>query len=253
MAAGERSPDPASTGPGDVDPGHVDPGQVNPGPVDPGHVEPGGPSWVLDLGAARIRKCAVSQMHNNVYLITCTTSGERLLVDAADDPQRLQELLAEDGSAPDAVGQILTTHQHWDHHRALPEAVAATGATTLAGSDDADALPVPVDVRLDDGDVVRVGELELAVIGLRGHTPGSVALALSVPDRPVVLVTGDSLFPGGPGKTTSPADFASLMDDLEARVFARFDDDTLVLPGHGDNTVLGLERPQVPQWRARGW
>src|SRR5690606_28927297 len=127
--------------------------------------------------------------------------------------------------------------------------------TTLAGAADADALPVAVDRRVEDGDTVRVGDLLLDVVGLRGHTPGSVALALTVGgDVPrTVLFTGDSLFPGGPGRTTSPEAFTSLMDDLQARVFDVYDDDALVLPGHGDNTTLGAERPQLGEWRARGW
>ncbi|WP_289018134.1 MBL fold metallo-hydrolase [uncultured Ornithinimicrobium sp.] len=220
-----------------------------------GHVEAGGPSWVLDLGPATVRKCSVSEMDNNVYLLTCTATGDRLLVDAADDAERIWALLAEDtgSGGGDRLGQVLTTHRHWDHHRALAEVVRRTGATTLAGHDDADELPVPVDVRLGHGDTVQVGRLVLRVVGLRGHTPGSVALELSVPGRPVVLLTGDSLFPGGPGKTWSPEDFDLLIDDLRTRVFDVYGDDTLVLPGHGDNTVLGVERPHLPEWQDRGW
>jgi glyoxylase-like metal-dependent hydrolase (beta-lactamase superfamily II) len=148
---------------------------------------------------------------------------------------------------------VLTTHRHWDHHRALAGLVERTGAVTLAGAADADELPVDVEVRLAHDDVVRVGDLALRVIALRGHTPGSVALALTLDDRPPVLFTGDSLFPGGPGRTWSAEDFDSLMDDLETRVFAVYGDDALVLPGHGDNTDLGSERPSLGAWRARGW
>ncbi|GAA4887174.1 MBL fold metallo-hydrolase [Serinicoccus chungangensis] len=221
-----------------------------------GHVTPGGESWVYDLGSVVVRKCSVSEMDNNVYLITCTATGERLLVDAADDAERILRLLDEDGGPRgQQLGQVLTTHRHWDHHRALPEVVRRTGATTLAGAVDADELPVPVDHRLRDGDTLRVGHLVLDVVHLRGHTPGSVALALSTAaDSTTTLIfTGDSLFPGGPGKTTSPRDFALLLDDLETRVFAVFDDDALVLPGHGDNTTLGAERGSLPEWRDRGW
>jgi glyoxylase-like metal-dependent hydrolase (beta-lactamase superfamily II) len=222
-----------------------------------GHVSPGGAAWVLDLPGAVLTKFSVSDMDNNCYVLRCTATGERLLVDAADDPDRILEVLAEDersGGRP-GLPQVLTTHRHADHHRALAAVVRATGAQVLAGADDAEHLPVPVDVRLADGDVVRVGDLVLDVIGLRGHTPGSVALALSAAgDRPrTVILTGDSLFPGGPGRTGTPADFRSLMDDLEARIFGVHDDDALVLPGHGDNTWLGQERPQLAQWRARGW
>ncbi|GAA1182755.1 MBL fold metallo-hydrolase [Ornithinimicrobium humiphilum] len=228
----------------------------DPGDDDRGHVTPGSAPWRLDLAGATVHKLSVSEMDNNVYLLTCTATGERLLVDAADDADRILDLLrstSADGST--TLGQLVTTHQHWDHHRALPEVVAATGATTLAGADDADALPVPADRRLEDGDTVRVGDLVLDVVGLRGHTPGSVALALTAGgDVPrTVLFTGDSLFPGGPGRTRAPEDFTSLMDDLEARVFGVYDDTALVLPGHGDNTVLGRERPQLGSWRARGW
>lgn len=222
----------------------------------PGHVVPGGPSWVLDLGAARVRKCSVSEMDNNVYLVTCTATGDRLLVDAADDVARVQALLAEDAAPGEEgrLGQVVTTHRHWDHHRALVELVRLTGATTLAGQDDAGELPVPVDVRLGHGDTVQVGRLTLRVVGLRGHTPGSVALELCVEGRPPVLLTGDSLFPGGPGKTWSPEDFEMLVEDLQVRVFDAYDDDdTLVLPGHGDNTTLGAERPHLQEWRKRGW
>ncbi|KUG54295.1 Zn-dependent hydrolase [Serinicoccus chungangensis] len=221
-----------------------------------GHVTPGGASWTYDLGSVVVRKCSVSEMDNNVYLITCTATGERLLVDAADDVERIVRLLEEDGRrGGHELGQVLTTHRHWDHHRALPELVRRTGAATLAGAVDADDLPVPVDHRLRDGDTLRVGNLVLDVVHLRGHTPGSVALALSTAaDRTTTLLfTGDSLFPGGPGRTTSAHDFTVLMDDLEARVFAVFDDDALVLPGHGDNTTLGAERGSLPQWRERGW
>jgi glyoxylase-like metal-dependent hydrolase (beta-lactamase superfamily II) len=194
-------------------------------------------------------KASVSAMDNNVYLVRCVSTGEQLLVDAADDAPRILSLL---GGHP-GPGQVLTTHGHWDHHRALAQVVAETGATTLAGAPDTADLPVRTDVPLRHGDEVRVGRLTGQVIALRGHTPGSVALALQVPGHPVVLFTGDSLFPGGPGRTTSPTDFASLMDDLETRVFAVLEDDTLVLPGHGDNTTLGAERGDLPVWRDRGW
>src|SRR5690606_18904 len=155
-----------------------------------------------------------------VYLLTCTATGERLLVDAADDAESILELLRSTAEEQDGgevrLAQVVTTHQHWDHHRALAQVVAATGARTLAGEDDADALPVRVDRRPAGGDTVRVGRLLLAVISLRGHTPGSVALALTVGgDVPrTVVLTGDSLFPGGPGRTGDPKAFTCLMDDL---------------------------------------
>jgi glyoxylase-like metal-dependent hydrolase (beta-lactamase superfamily II) len=103
------------------------------------------------------------------------------------------------------------------------------------------------------GDVIHVGDLELAVIGLRGHTPGSVALYYADPSGTGHLFTGDSLFPGGVGRTGSPADFQSLLDDVTARLFEVYDDDTWFYPGHGDDSTLGAERPHLSEWRKRGW
>ena len=169
-----------------------------------GHVTPGGPTDIRVLGRATIRKMSVSEMHNNVYLLTCTATGEQLLIDAADDAHRCLLLVREGTGRLDG---LVTTHQHWDHVRALEDVAQSTGATTYAGEDDADALPVAPDVRLRHGDVVTVGELELDVIHLRGHTPGSVALSWADPVDGAHLFTGDSLFPGGAGRTTNTAGF----------------------------------------------
>jgi glyoxylase-like metal-dependent hydrolase (beta-lactamase superfamily II) len=200
---------------------------------------------------ATIRKLAVSAMSNNVYLLTCHRTGAQLLVDAADEPERVLALVASGGPRLDLV---VTTHQHWDHHRALAAVVAATGASTAAGADDADGLPVAPDRLLRHGDVVTVGDLVLDVVHLRGHTPGSVALAHREPGGRTHLFTGDSLFPGGVGNTRNPGQsFDALIADVTERVFDVYDDDTWVYPGHGDDTTLGAERPHLAQWRARGW
>lgn len=215
-----------------------------------GTVTIGGASDVRDLGAVIIRKASVSAMDNNAYLLTCRATGAQLLVDAADDANRLKALVRE---GTGTLATIVTTHQHGDHHRALADLVAATGAATAAGLADAEALPVTPDVRLQQGDSVTFGDVSLDVVGLRGHTPGSVALVYADPSGVVHLFSGDSLFPGGPGKTPSPTEFTSLMDDLEARVFDIYPDDTWVYPGHGKDTTLGAERPHLAQWRGRGW
>ena len=207
----------------------------------------------LQIGAARIDRVSVSEMANNVYLLTCLSSGERLLIDAADEPDTIIALLEAGGRSPSDLPQVLTTHRHWDHHRALVDIVDRTGAATLAGEADAEGMPCTTQVLLGHQDRVRVGELSLTVIALRGHTPGSVALAVEQDGQPTVLITGDSLFPGGPGKTWAPEDFTSLMDDLESRIFALYPDDALVLPGHGAATTVGNERPRLQEWRERGW
>jgi len=122
----------------------------------------------------------------------------------------------------------------------------------LAAAAAADDLPVTADVRLQHGDTVSVGSVSLTVVALRGHTPGSVALAVDT-GAGIALFTGDSLFPGGVGKTGSPEDFAWLIDDVENRLFGAYPDDAVVHPGHGDSTTLGTERPSLRTWRARGW
>ena len=216
-----------------------------------GVVTSGGPSEVRDLGSVTLRKASVSDMDNNVYLLTCAVTGEQLLIDAAADAPRIRSLLDEGSGRLDL---IVTTHQHWDHHRALAEIHGATSAVTAAGEADAPALPVVPDIVLNQGDRVTFGAVALDVVHLRGHTPGSVALAFTDPSGRVHLFTGDSLFPGGVGNTgQDPARFASLVDDVEHRVFDVYADDTWVYPGHGADTTLGAERPHLAEWRARGW
>lgn len=221
-------------------------------PTYSGHVDANGASSTRDLPDVTITKLSVGPMDNNAYLLVCRHTGDGVLIDAANDADRILALL-DAGPVPVPVRSIITTHQHWDHHVALPEVAKATSATTLAGRDDAEALPVTVDRSLDHGDTVPLGDCTLEIIVLRGHTPGSVAVLYRDPQGRGHLFTGDSLFPGGPGKTNSPADFGSLMDDLEARVFGELPDDTWVYPGHGDDTTLGRERASLPEWRARGW
>jgi glyoxylase-like metal-dependent hydrolase (beta-lactamase superfamily II) len=213
-----------------------------------GKVQPGGTPDVRELTNLTITKFSVSEMDNNVYLLRCQRTDDQVLIDAADEAPRILQVVGSDGLA-----RVITTHQHWDHHRALPEVVAATGAETVAGEADADELPVRVDRRVVDGDVVEVGDCRLEVIHLVGHTPGSIALLYDDPEGAPHLFTGDSLFPGGPGRTTDPTSFSSLMDDLESKVFDRLPDETWFYPGHGDDSDLGRERPHLAEWRARGW
>jgi glyoxylase-like metal-dependent hydrolase (beta-lactamase superfamily II) len=217
-----------------------------------GEVHVGGPADVRELPGLLIVKLQVGPMSNNAYLVRDTATGEGLLIDAADEPERLADLVRT-GGAPAA--SVLTTHRHGDHWQGLEAVVADTGARVLAGAADADELPIPVDQRLTHGDLVPLGATTLEIIGLRGHTPGSVAVLYRdpAPGGTPHLFTGDSLFPGGVGKTWSDADFRSLIDDVEERVFAALPDDTWFYPGHGNDSILGAERPHLAEWRARGW
>ena len=212
-----------------------------------GNVTVGGAPDVRELSRLVITKAAVGPMDNNAYVLRCRNTDEQLLIDAANDETTLLRLVA------DGLGQIVTTHRHADHWQALAEVVEATGARTLAHRLDAPGIPVATDVELDDGDEIIVGRCSLRAIQLAGHTPGGLALVYDDPTGHPHLFTGDSLFPGGPGRTATPADFASLMDDLEEKVFGQLPDETWVYPGHGRDTTLGAERPALPEWRARGW
>jgi glyoxylase-like metal-dependent hydrolase (beta-lactamase superfamily II) len=215
------------------------------------HVRPGGAPLLLRLSpSVTMTKISVGPMDNNAYLLQ-SGSGATILIDAANDSGRLLKLI---GDEP--LHTIVTTHRHGDHWHALAALAEATGARLVGGRPDVEAIAegaaVSGLVGVWDGDEVELGDESLAVIGLVGHTPGSITLAY-IGGGPAHLFTGDSLFPGGPGKTGSPEDFTSLMDDLEAKIFGRFDDETVVHPGHGDDTTLGVERPHLSEWRARGW
>ena len=215
------------------------------------HVQPRGAPLIVRLSpSVTMTKISVGPMDNNAYLLQ-SGSGATVLIDAANDSGRLLKLI---GDEP--LDTIVTTHRHGDHWNALAAVAEATGARLVGGRPDVEAIEEGANVRglvgVWDGDQLELGDASLAVIGLVGHTPGSITLAYTG-GGPAHLFTGDSLFPGGPGRTRNPQDFTSLMDDLEAKIFGKFDDDTVVHPGHGDDTTLGVERPHLDEWRQRGW
>lgn len=210
------------------------------------HVEPDG-DWVDHRdGPVTIRKVSVEAMDNNVYVVQCTATSRSLVVDAAARPDRIVEAIGD--SEPVAVVQ---THGHWDHVRAW-DGLRRADLEIWGHPGDEALFPRPVDQALDDGDVIEVGDIAVEVLHVPGHTPGSLLYLVHGADRDHLL-SGDTLFPGGPGKTTGRAEFAQVMDGLEAKVFDRLDDTTRVHPGHGDSTTIGAERPSLPDWRTRGW
>ena len=222
-----------------------------------GEVFPGGDPQQRVIGCLTMTKVAVDpDMSNNCYLLHCTQTDDVVLVDAAAEADRLLELIGDR-----RLTSVVTTHQHWDHHRALAEVTAAhPGATIVVGAPDAEAVTdqtgVAVDRAVGEGDTVPVGACELRVIPVAGHTPGSIALVFDDPeqtDHPH-LWTGDSLFPGGVGATFGDAEaFAQLIDEVETKVFGTLPDDTWFYHGHGKDGVLGNERPHLAEWRERGW
>lgn len=249
---------------------------------------------IQDRAGYTVRRTFVSEMNNAVYVLTAKGSGDQILIDAADDIAALRALLADGAadaereasggatepgqpgsgagagssaptpeSAPppaeagSRLAWILITHAHWDHTRAVAALAAETGARIVIGHDDNAQLEqergVGGDLLLSGGERISIDDISLEAIHLRGHTPGSMAFA-STDEAPVLLFTGDSLFPGGVGNTgDEPARFEQLFSDVSERLFDRFGDDAVVYPGHGAETTLGAERPSLPDWRARGW
>ncbi|MFI5492136.1 MBL fold metallo-hydrolase [Actinoplanes sp. NPDC051859] len=212
-----------------------------------GDVSPGSAPAVRELRGLTVTKVSVGPYDNNAYLLRCAADGTQVLIDAANDAATLVKLVGDGG-----LSAVVTTHQHPDHHFALAEVVAATGARSFAGADDAEGIPVVTDP-VRDGDTIPVGDCTLEVIHVVGHTPGSIVLLYREPDGIAHLFTGDCLFPGGVGKTVGEENFQSLIGDVEAKLFGRLPDDTWFYPGHGKDSTLGAERPHLPEWHARGW
>lgn len=186
-------------------------------------------------------------MDNNSYLIASGDKG--LLIDAPTQPEDLLNMAKEAGVT---ITDVLATHRHSDHVGALPEVLKETGATHWASFLDSPALPSEVDHELENGDVLTFAGHEFPVFILRGHTPGGACIAARIDDT-VNLFVGDSIFPGGLGRTASEGDFVRLFNDAKERVFDVYDDDAVIHPGHGDSTTVGAERPQLDEWWDRRW
>ncbi|MEY8566787.1 MBL fold metallo-hydrolase [Corynebacteriaceae bacterium 7-707] len=210
------------------------------------------------MDSPQITTTTVGPMGNNCYLVSA--GGDALLIDAADEAGRLLAVAADAGVR---ITDVLTTHRHHDHVQALADVLEATGARHHASVQDAPDLPVAVDRTWGhdaDDDTPEpfttsspsLDALGMRLILLRGHTAGGLGVILPRHDGPDDLFPGDSLFPGGVGKTSSPEDFSSLISDVERRCFT-LPDDTRVHPGHGDGTTIGAERPHLGEWRERGW
>lgn len=193
---------------------------------------------------AEIHKVSVGPMDNNVYVIRCKQTGDAVLVDAANEHERLLEMCQTLG-----VRQVLETHGHWDHIQAVPQ-LRDAGYEVSVTRQDAAMLP-SYDLILEDDTVLDVGRLRIRTVHTPGHTPGSMCFIL---EGSPVLLSGDTLFPGGPGNTKfDGGNFATIIESIDRRLFAPLDAETIVMPGHGLDTTIGTERPKLDEWVARGW
>lgn len=193
--------------------------------------------------AVRVEKIIVGPFENNVFVVRCRSTGDAVIIDAANEHDLLLEVARATG-----VGRVLTTHGHWDHIQAVT-AMRDAGIDVGIAPDDAAMLPA-YDFTLDDSDEIAVGDLRLTTVHTPGHTPGSLCFRLN--DTPL-LFSGDTLFPGGPGTTAlEGGDFDQIITSIDERLFT-LDPDLLVLPGHGLDTTIGTERPHLQEWIDRGW
>ncbi len=204
------------------------------------------PATIVDYQdtAVEVHRLVVGPIDNNVYIVRCRTTGESVLIDAANEHEKLLDLCQALN-----VRQVVETHGHWDHIQAV-EAVRNAGIDVAVTSADAAMLP-SYDQILEDSSILEVGRLRIPTIATPGHTPGSMSFAV---EGTPLLFTGDTLFPGGPGNTSfEHSDFGTIIDSIERRLFAAFPGDTVVLPGHGAGTTIGAESPHLDEWVARGW
>lgn len=190
-----------------------------------------------------VHAVVVGPVENNVFVVRCTATGEGLLIDAANEHERLLDLCQALG-----VRKVVETHGHWDHIQAVP-AVREAGISVSITSADADMLPSYDELLLDD-EVIEIGRLRLRTVATPGHTPGSMCFQL---EGTPLLFSGDTLFPGGPGATKfEGGDFPTIINSIDRRLFT-LAADTIVLPGHGQWTTIGAERPHLDEWIDRGW
>ncbi len=192
---------------------------------------------------AEIHKVVVGPYENNVFVLRCTQTGDAVLIDAANEHEMLLELCQGLG-----VRSVIETHGHWDHIQAVPQ-LRDAGYSVHVTAADAAMLP-SYDEILEDESIVEVGQLRLHTILNPGHTPGSMSFQL---EGSPILFSGDTLFPGGPGNTkTDLGDFDQIIESVDRKLFT-LPPETLVLPGHGDDTTIGTERPHLQEWIDRGW
>jgi len=199
---------------------------------------------IWEDATCEMHRMVVGPMDNNVYVLRCRRTGDSMLVDAANEHEALLEVCKSLG-----VNQVVETHGHWDHIQAVG-AVRDAGISVSVTAEDAQMLP-SYDLLLVDDEILEVGRLRVRTVATPGHTRGSICFAV---EGTPLLLTGDTLFPGGPGNTKfEGGDFPTIIRSIEDRLFARYGAETVVLPGHGASTTIGAESPSLQEWVDRGW
>jgi glyoxylase-like metal-dependent hydrolase (beta-lactamase superfamily II) len=192
-----------------------------------------------------VHRLVVGSFENNVFVLRCRETGDAVLIDAANEHDKLLELCTRLN-----VRRVLETHGHWDHIQAVPAMREAGLEVAVAAADAPMLKDVGYDVFIDDAEIIEVGNLRLHAIHNPGHTPGSISFLV---EGAPLLFSGDTLFPGGPGATKfEGGGFATIIDSIDNKLFT-LPAHTIVLPGHGVDTTIGNERPHLQEWVDRGW
>lgn len=196
----------------------------------------------------RLHKTVCGSFGNNAYLLVCKATGESLIIDTPGDPGAF----IDEAGATNVRG-ILITHNHWDHLAGFAEIHDAFGVPVGIGTPDAPALDeygVSPSLDVSDGAVVRAGRLEVAAIFTPGHTPGSTCYTVATGDGAHHLFSGDTLFPGGPGRSSSPEALQQMILGITGKLHT-LPEATAVYPGHGDDTSIGESKREYEPFASR--
>jgi len=188
----------------------------------------------------RIERIETAPFGTNAYIVVCEATGESVLIDAPGDADKILDRL--EGTNPIC---ILITHRHMDHTGVLQRLKDELNIPAAAHLADADNLPVEPEMLLEDGNIVSFGKVTLDVLHTPGHTPGSICFLTGN-----ILLAGDTIFPGGPGKTGTPDDFKQIVQSLEQKIFV-LPDDVKIYPGHGDPTTVKKAKEEFAVFQAK--